>query len=174
MEPFLHLARQRYSSRKYSNQPVEEEKLIRVLEAARVAPSAVNRQPWIFYVIREDENKQKISEAYHRDWLKEASVIIVACADHSKAWVRQSDGKKHADIDLAIAIDHITLQATELGLSTCWICNFDVKKCRSILNLTDNLEPIAIIPLSYPSDSTDPNRHITMRKALSEIVRWEF
>ena len=170
---FLDIAKHRYSSRKYLDKPIEEEKLLKVLEAARVAPSAVNKQPWIFYVIRDNKNKQKISEAYHREWLKDAPVILVACANRNIAWVRP-DGKNDADIDLSIAIDHITLQATELGLATCWICNFNTQKCSEIIKLDKNIEPIAIIPLAYPADSTDPNRHNSLRKPLNEIIKWEF
>ena len=173
MISFLDLARRRFSSRKYLDKSVEEDKLLKVLEAARIAPSAANKQPWIFYVIRDNINRKKISEAYHREWLMSAPVIIVACAEHNNAWVR-SDGKDHCDIDLAIAIDHMTLQATDLGLSTCWICNFDTSKCKKILLLPESIEPIAIIPLAYPADYSDPDRHISVRKPLSEIVRWEF
>jgi nitroreductase len=170
---FLEIAKNRYSSRKYANKPIEEEKLLKVLEAARIAPSAANRQPWLFYVIKEKENLKKITEVYHHDWLKEASVILVACADHKQSWIR-SDKKVYSDIDLAIAIDHITLQATDLGLATCWICNFDVAKCRTILKLENYIEPIAIIPLAYPLDYTDIDRHKVLRKPLDEIIHWEF
>ncbi len=170
---FLDLARHRFSSRKYLNKPVEEDKLLKVLEAARIAPSAANKQPWIFYIIRDENNRKKIAETYHREWLMSAPVIIVACAEHKSAWVR-SDGKDYCDIDLAIAIDHITLQATNLGLSTCWICNFDTSKCKKILQLSESIEPIAIVPLAYPADSADPDRHISVRKPLSEIIKWEF
>ena len=170
---FNDLARQRFSSRKYLNKPVEEEKLLKVLEAGRIAPSAANKQPWIFYVIRDDKNRSIISSVYHRDWLKNAPVIIVACADHKKAWIR-SDGKDHCDIDLAIAIDHMTLQAAELGLATCWICNFQPARCKEILNLPDHIEPVAIIPLAYPEDAADPDRHNSSRKSLNDIIKWEF
>jgi nitroreductase len=173
MTGFLKLAKARFSSRKYLSKPVEEEKLLQVLEAARIAPSAANKQPCIYYVIRNKDKKDLIAQAYHRDWLKNASVIIVACADHNKAWIR-SDQKDHCDIDVAIAIDHMTLQATELGLATCWICNFDPEKCRNILQLTENIEPIVILPLAYPADSADINRHDTIRRKLDEIVKWEF
>jgi nitroreductase len=173
MTSFIELAKKRYSSRKYLHKPVEEEKLLLVLEAARIAPSAANKQPWIFYIVRNETKRKLISEAYHRDWLKSAPVIIVACADHDNAWIR-SDNKDHGDIDLAIAIDHMTLQASELGLSTCWICNFDPKKCREILKLSEHVEPIAILPLAYPADSADVNRHDETRKKLSEITKWEF
>jgi len=173
MTSFIELAKRRFSSRKYLQKPVEDEKLLQVLEAARIAPSAANKQPWIFYVIKSEDKKNLISEAYHHDWLKSAPVIIVACADHDNAWIR-SDNKDHCDIDLAIAVDHMTLQATELGLGTCWICNFDPKKCREILKISKHIEPIAILPLAYPADSADANRHNQARKKLDEIVKWEF
>jgi len=169
---FLDLAKNRFSSRKYLNKPIEEEKIIKVLEAARIAPSAANKQPLLLYVIQQKENLEKLSEVYHREWFKEAPVVIVVCADHSKAWIRSSDKKDHCDIDMAIAIDHMTLQATELGLGTCWICNFDVAKCRMILELPNNIEPVALLPLSYPADTADTERHLTHRKSLIEIVKW--
>jgi nitroreductase len=169
---FIELAKKRYSSRKYLNKPVEDEKLIEVLEAARISPSAANFQPWHFIVIRAKENLKAIHTVYHREWFKEAPVVIVACGDHHVAWKR-ADGKDHTDIDISIAVDHMTLAATYLGLSTCWICNFDAKKCCEILKLPENIEPIALIPLAYPADSTDTSRHSTKRKKIEEIVHWE-
>jgi nitroreductase len=169
---FLDLAKRRYSSRKFLKQPVEEDKIIKVLEAARIAPSAANKQPVIFYIVCEEENLLKIGEIYHRDWLKESPIVIIACADHNKGWIRSADGKDHCDIDLAIAVDHMTLQATELGLATCWICNFDTVKCRLLFDLPKNIEPIALLPLAYPADYTDFNRHLHQRKPLSDITRW--
>lgn len=172
MDSFLDLAKSRFSSRKYLQKPVEEEKILKVIEAARIAPSAANKQPWIFYVFKSDDSRLKVCEAYHRDWLKSAPVVIVACADHRSAWIR-SDGKDHCDIDLAIAIDHITLQATSLGLSTCWICNFDTAKLKSILSLPDFIEPIAMLPLAYPAETADVNRHSNGRKKLEDILIWK-
>lgn len=169
---FLDLVRNRFSSRKYQDKQVEEEKIVQVLEAARMAPSAVNYQPWVFVVIREAENLEKIHACYHRDWFNQAPVVIVACADHAQSWKR-SDGKDHADIDVAIAVDHITLAATEAGLATCWVCNFDPEKTRQTLALPDHIEPVAMIPLAYPADSPDTARHTQKRKTLNQIVRWE-
>src|ERR1017187_5492197 len=102
---FIDLAKARYSSRKYLNIPIKEETIIQVLESARISPSAANYQPCIFYVINKPENLQKINDLYLREWLKDAPVIIIACADHNSSWKR-SDGKDHADIDIAIAVDH--------------------------------------------------------------------
>ena len=170
---FLEIAKERYSSRKYQNKKIEKEKLLKVLEAGRVAPSAVNFQPWHFIVIQDEGNKQEICKAYKRDWIKKAPAIIIACGEAQKAWTRKEDDKNHCDIDIAITIDHMTLQATELGLATCWVCNFEVEKAKEILNLPEGIEPIVMLPIGYPEDSTNPNRHNEKRKPLTEIVHWE-
>ncbi|MCK4662276.1 MAG: nitroreductase family protein [Bacteroidales bacterium] len=169
---FIELAKRRYSSRNYLNKNVEEEKIKQVLEAGRIAPSAKNSQPWHFIVISKKENLEKICECYKRPWLKEAPVIIAICGDHSKSW-RRADGKDHCDIDISIAIDHMTLAATDIDLATCWICKFDVMKAAEILNLPDGIEAIAMLPLGYPADKVDVNRHDKLRKSFDEIVHWE-
>jgi nitroreductase len=169
---FIELAKARYSCRKYDSRPVEKEKLDLILEAGRVAPSAVNLQPWHFYVIREKADLERFYGAYHREWFRSAPCVIVICADHNKSWKRKEDGKDHADVDISIATDHMTLQATALGLATCWICNFYVDKTRELLQLPDHLEPVVILPVGYPLDSSDPQRHADKRKPLSEIVTY--
>lgn len=169
---FIDIAKNRYSCRDYKPDIVEEDKLMKVLEAFRIAPSAVNYQPWHLIVIQEPENKTKVYESYDRAWFKTAPVIFIACGDHSMSWKR-SDGKDHLDIDVSIAIDHLTLQATELGLATCWICNFNSEIIKHNLNLPENIEPIAIIPLGYPNDFCDPDRHHKKRKSIKEIIHWE-
>lgn len=166
---FIELAKRRYSCRSYKNKDVEEDKLYKILEAVRVSPSACNLQPRHFIVVKDKTLKQKIAEAYPRSWFSEATIIIVACGDHSQSWKRQ-DGKDHCDIDTAIAIDHLTLAAAEQGLATCWICAFDTKICRKALNLPDYIEPIALIPLGYPADSCIPDRHATRRKSFDDFV----
>jgi nitroreductase len=132
----------------------------------------VNYQPWHFIIVMTQENKVKIEEAYPREWLKKAPVYIVACGDHDKSWKR-GDGRDSLDIDLSIAIDHLTLQATELGLATCWVCNFNVQILRANLKLPDHLEPVAIIPIGFPNDQPDIQRHDSKRKKLEEILSWE-
>lgn len=166
---FLDIAKSRYSVRGYENKPVEKEKLLQVLEAGRLAPSAVNFQPVHFIIVTEEEQKKKIYETYPRGWLEEAPIIIVACGDHSISWKRR-DGKDHCDIDLAIAVDHMTLAAADLGLGTCWICAFDAELCRKNLNLPDNLEPMVLLPLGYPKGGRMTE---IKRKSLDEIVSWE-
>jgi len=169
---FLDLAKKRYSCRKFDHKTVEDDKLNLILEAGRIAPSAANYQPWHFIVIREKENRKRIHPIYHRDWFKEAPCVIIICGDHNQSWKRK-DGKDHCDIDIAITVDHMTLQAAELGLGTCWICNFDKDLCVKLLNLPQNLEPAVILPVGYPLDTADPGRHKTKRKPPGEIVSYE-
>ena len=159
----------RFSVRKFKNIPVEHEKLNQILEAARLAPSAVNYQPWHFIVVQQPKNINNIYKVYPREWIKTAPAVIIACSDQTRSWKRSSDGKDSADIDIAIAVDHITLQATELELGTCWVCNFNVMKCAELFNIPAHLEPAVLIPLGYP----DINPPVKKRKALEEIVHWE-
>ena len=168
---FLELAKRRYSVRSYKEIPVEEGKLKQVLEAGRVAPSAVNFQPLHFVVVQDVERRKKIASTYRKGWILQAPVIIVICGDHSKSW-RRPDGKDHCDIDAAIAIDHMTLAAADLGLGTCWVCMFNSMQCHSILDLPPHMETIALLPLGYPGDQGDMNRHGN-RKSFKEMVHWD-
>jgi len=169
---FLDLAKRRYSCRKYKDTAIEKEKLDQVLEAGRIAPSAKNTQPWKFIVVQQKEHLEELCEVYKKDWIKTAPAIIAVCGDHSEAW-RRSDGKIHTDIDVAIAIDHMTLAATDLGLATCWVCMFDIMKSVEILHLPDDIEPIALIPIGYADDNKNQNPTKKKRKPLDEVVHYE-
>jgi nitroreductase len=167
---FKQLIIERCSVRKYKDIPVEEEKILQITEAGRMAPSAVNFQPWLFLIIREPANLEKMYSVYQREWIKSAPVIILACADHNQSWKRSIDGKDSAEIDVAIAVDHMTLQATELGLGTCWVCNFDVHRCAEIMDLPRHIEPIVMLPLGYPDVEVPAEKN---RKPLDKLVYWE-
>ena len=172
MESFLELAKSRYSCRNFQPRPVDEKDLMKVLEAGRIAPSAANLQPWYFVVVREQEQLKKVKSCYHRNWIDSAPCVIVICGDHSRSWKRD-DGKDHCDIDVAIAVDHMTLAAADAGLGTCWVCKFDAVRCAGILSLPAHIEPVVLLPLGYPADKADPERHATARKKLTDIVRFE-
>jgi nitroreductase len=167
---FLDLAKKRYSVRKYKNIAVEEEKLNQVLEAGRVAPSAANYQPLYFVVVTDETLRKDIATTYQRPWILQAPVIIVVCGDHSRSW-RRPDGKDHLDIDAAIAADHMTLAAADIGLGTCWVCMFDSMLCHKILDLPSYIEAVALLPLGYPADEGDVNRHERKRKSIDEMVQ---
>lgn len=170
---FLDICQQRCSVRSYTSEPVSNEDLDYLLEAARLAPSAVNFQPWVFVIVREKANQLKIQESYNREWFKSAPLYIVICGDHTQAWKRKSDGKDHCDVDASIAVEHICLAATERNLGTCWVCNFDEKILREALELPAHIEPIAILPVGHPNPESLCQDAAKIRKTLQEIIRWE-
>lgn len=162
----------RCSVRSYSAEPVEQFKVDAMLEALRLAPSAVNRQPWQVYVVQSEEGRTGIQASYDRDWFRSAPLYFVLCGNHTESWKR-ADGKDHCDIDVAIAAEHLILEATELGLGSCWVCNFKADVCRETLKLTDdNLEPVVIIPVGYPSDVQVWDTNEKKRKPMSDIVSY--
>ncbi len=165
---FAELIKKRYSVRAYKPDPVEEDKLQRVLEAVRLAPTAANRQAFQIIVIHTAGREAELRRIYGRDWFVQAPLVICACGIPAQNWVR-SDGKNYNDVDVTIAMDHLILAATDAGLGTCWIGAFDPVAAREVLGLPDGVEPIAFTPLGYPADQPRPKK----RKALSELVRYE-
>jgi nitroreductase len=165
---FSELIAKRYSVRAYKPTSVEEEKLQQVLEAARLAPTAANRQPFQLIVIHTAGREAELRRVYHREWFTQAPLIICACAIPGQGWVRR-DGKNYTEVDVAIVMDHLILAATNLGLGACWIANFDTVAVRELLHLPNDVEPIALTPLGYPADQPKPKE----RKALSDLVRYE-
>ncbi len=169
---FLELAKKRFSVRKYEARPVEEEKLFKILEAGRVAPTAVNLQPQRLIVVREKTNLEKMKKASVR--IYDAPLAIIVCADHDTAWKRPLDGKKTTDIDASIITDHMMLQATELGLGTVWICYFKTDVIKSEFNIPDQVEPVNILAIGYPAgELLSPDRHDQARKPLEDTVFYE-
>jgi nitroreductase len=163
---FFKLIEKRYSVRAYRPKGIEDEKLQKVLEAARLAPTAANRQPFQFLVIQTRGREAELKRIYGRDWFVQAPLVICACALTSEAWSR-SDGKNYADIDATIAMDHLILAAADLGLGTCWVAAFNPVAAREVLGLAPGFEPVAFTPLGYPADSWRPKK----RKPLSSLMR---
>ena len=162
---FFTLVKERYSCRKYQPARVEQEKLDYIMECVRLAPSAVNRQPWKFRIVSSEADREKLSQCYSYNWFSTAPVVIVASILHDEEWVR-GDGKHHGDIDLAIAVEHLCLAATEQGLATCWVCNFDTERCQQLFDLADNEEIAVLIPLGYAATEAKEKK----RKAMEEIL----
>ena len=166
---FPELIAARYSVRAYRPDPVEAEKLQVILEAARLAPTAANRQPFRLVVLHTAGREEEIGKIYRRPWFVQAPLVIAVCAISSQAWVRESDRFNARLIDAAIVADHLILAAANLGLGTCWVAAFNVDAARSVLQLPDDAEPVIFTPLGYPADSPGPK----VRKPLSELVRYE-
>lgn len=168
---FFELAKKRCSVRSYQDRPVEKEKLERILEAARVAPTAANLQPVRLLAVQSREGLEKIGKGAN---LYGAPLAIIVCVDHDKAWVRPFDGKQTADIDASILTDHMMLQATELGLGSVWICYFKPDVIRKEFALLDNLEPVNILAVGYAAgEMASPERHEQTRISMEELVSYE-
>ncbi|MBQ0072748.1 MAG: nitroreductase family protein [Prevotella sp.] len=165
---FKELSDARFSVRSYTDEAVSKEQRDYILECARLAPSAVNFQPWHFYIVTKDADREKLQQCYNRDWFKTAPMYIICCIRHDEAWVRKDDQKEHGNIDIAIATEHICLAATEQGLGTCWVCNFDAKLCHKLFSLPENEEAAVLIPLGHPA--SDVEQKEKNRKAMYEIV----
>jgi nitroreductase len=165
---FIEIARKRYSVRAYKPQPVEDEKLQQVLEAARLAPTAANRQPFQLIVIHTKGREEELSQIYDAPWFVQAPIVICACGISSQSWTRRN-GKDYCDVDVTIAMDHLILAAADLGLGTCWVGAFNPDITRQVLGLPDDVEPIVFTPLGYPADRPGHKS----RKSLDDLVRYE-
>jgi nitroreductase len=161
----LDVIEQRYSVRKYLDRPIDEETLQRVLEAARLAPSASNRQIWRFVVVRDPARRKALGEAAGQPFVGEAPVVIAGCAADTSRIMRC--GLHCHPIDLAIALEHIALQAVAEGLGTCWIGAFDQQAAKAAIEAPAEVEIVQLMPLGYPATTLPPKQ----RLPLDEIVR---
>jgi nitroreductase len=164
----IDLINKRYSVRAYKSDPIEEEKLLYVLDAARLAPTANNRQPFQIIMIHTKGKEQELLSIYPREWFVQAPMIICVCGLPEIAWLRR-DGRQYLDVDIAIVMDHMVLAASDIGLGTCFIAAFDAVNARKVLSIPDDVEPILFTPLGYPADTP----RIKVRKNLDELVRYE-
>lgn len=159
----------RKSVRAYQNREIPEEILQKVLDAAHLAPSASNRQEWRFVVVRDAKMRQKLADAARsQKFVGEAPVVIACCAE-SDGHV-MSCGEACYPIDVAAAIDHLTLAAVAEGLGTCWIGAFDQAKVRALLGIPPEIHVVELLPLGYPAD---PSPKAKQRLPLEEIVHYE-
>ena len=165
---FSALIQARYSVRAYKPDPVPDAALQQVLEAARLAPTADNRQPFRIVVIPTAGREEALRRIYSRGWFVQAPLVICVCTVPAEAWARRKyDGKPYADVDAAIVMDHMILAATDAGLGTCWIAAFDPAAAREVLELPAGVEPVLFTPLGYPADAPGPKR----RKPLADLCR---
>ncbi len=166
---FTELIQQRYSVRAYRADPVEEEKVQRVLQAARLAPTACNRQPFQLLVVHTEGRQEELSRIWGPKFFTQAPLMICMCTVHEQAWSRRWDGRNYGDVDATIAMDHLILAAANVGLGTCWIAAFDPVAAREVLGLPEEAAPLVLTPLGYPADQPVPKK----RKPLSDLVRYE-
>lgn len=158
----------RRSVREYKPDPVPEEKLKKVLEAARLAPSARNNQSRKFIVVKDAEKRKELAQAANdQSFIGEAPVVIVAVALEPD-YIMSCEVPAYA-VDLAIAVDHMTLAAAEEGLGTCWIGAFNQEEVKKVLKIPEKYKVVTLFPLGFPADKPGEKR----RKNLEEIVSYE-
>jgi nitroreductase len=170
----------RRSIRKYIDKPVNDEKIIELIESARLAPSGSNTQPWNFIIVRSELTKQRLAEASHnQQWMLSAPVFIVCIADIRCRIAEDVDMSLNEDSpqeelkqiirDTSISIEHILLEANNLGLGTCWVAWFTQEEIRPILNIPADKYVVGIITVGY----TDEKPKARPRKRLEEIIQYE-
>lgn len=168
---FTQLIKERYAVREYTSKQVEQEKIEKILEAGRVAPTACNNQPQKILVIKSNEGLAKLTKASN---FYGAPLVFVVCADHSLTWKRSDDAKDSGDIDASIVTTQMMLQATQLGLGSLWICAFKPDVLTTEFAIPDELEPVNLLAVGYATgQAKTPDRHDTQRKPLAETVFWE-
>lgn len=159
--------RARRSIRRFLEKPVEEEKILAVLDSGRLAPSARNMQDWRFIAVRDQATRQKLAvAAKDQQFVAQAPVVIAACGTSNYI---MTCGQPTYAIDVTIALDHMTLAAASLGLGTCWIGAFYEDQAKKILGVPDDVRIVALMPLGYPAEEPLPRP----RKEIGDIMAWE-
>jgi nitroreductase len=174
----------RKSVRKYLDKPVEKEKLKQILTAAQLAPSWRNGQCWKFVVVTQPEKKQALihcTSMFNQSWMGKEYAIIISCGNPNQSGSRNE--QPYYMVDVAIALEHLILAATAIGLGTCWIGGFEENKVKELLHIPENYRVVAMTPLGYPAESEGIAGKITKsvigsynRRPLSEIYsmnQWE-
>jgi nitroreductase len=166
----LEVIQKRRSVRKYKENPIPEEVLLRVLEAARLAPSGKNFQPWKFIIVKDKALKEKLAQASAGQFfIAKAPIIIVGCGFPDNCYARMGRYMKSWSVDVTIALEHLILQAQEEGLGTCWIGSFEEEEVKAILNVPEEVKVLALTPLGYPDEIPPPRG----RKSLDEIISYD-
>lgn len=170
LKTFYELYERRRSVREFLDKGIERDKLQRILETLRRSQSAANRQPWHFILLEKKDRKGFDDAVITKEGFKDAPLIVVACAEPQKAWVRKADGKNYAWVDVTIAVTEMIAAATAEGIGTCWIAAFDPVKVKTILGIPDDIEVVALIAMGYPR--TPLVREEKTRKPLEEIIHY--
>lgn len=165
---FLTLAKERYSCRYFSDKKVEQEKIDKILEAARLAPTGRNSQSQRILVLTDEAELNKLSGCTPYGW--NAPLVMIICYDKNECWHRDIDDFDGGSQDICIVTTHMMLEVTDLGLGSTWVGAFDPFKAREIYNVPENLEVAAILPIGYPSETAHPSRLHNDRKPVEEIA----
>ncbi|MBQ2652784.1 MAG: nitroreductase family protein [Methanobrevibacter sp.] len=154
MQDFLQLACERYSVRKYSDKPIEDDKLEKILKAGQVGPTANNFQPQRIFVIKSDEALEKVRS--FTPYCFNAPLVLMICYDRNVSW-NAIDGHDSGIDDATIAITQMMLEAWDLGIGSVWVRGYDKRELDKLFDLPDNLVSVALLPIGYPSAESKPS-----------------
>lgn len=165
---FLDLVKDRYSVRKFSSKKVEQEKVDLILEAGRLAPTAVNYQPQRILVLNSEDSLEtlKACTPYHF----QAPLALLVCYDNTVSWKRQVDGQDMGMVDASIVAAHMMLEITNLGLGSTWVGHFNPEKMKTTFSLPENIIPVVLLPMGYPNESSHPHPSHNKRFDIEKTV----
>lgn len=167
---FSDLAKERYSVRKFAPLAVEKEKIVKILEAGRIAPTACNNQPQKIYVMQSKESLEKLQNCKFSHFGETLAFLI--CYDRNICWNRKCDGKASGDIDAAIVSTHMMLQACELGIGSTWVMNFLPDVVREEFSLPESEEPVSLLVMGYAAEDAKPYENHEKKKLIEDIAQY--
>lgn len=168
MEKFIDLAAKRYSQRRFNDNQIESEKLDQILESARLAPTAANKQPQRIKVITKADDLAKVDACTPCRF--GAPTVLLICYDKNETWKREFDGACSGEVDASIITTHMMFAAEELGLGSCWVMHFDPQKTIELFDLQAHIVPVAMLPIGYPAENARPSKLHTDRKPISDYL----
>lgn len=168
---FLDLAVKRYSVRSFTDQKVPQEMIDKIIQAGRVAPTAVNNQPQKVYVLQSEDAIKKINSI--SPCIYGAPQVLLVCYDEDLSWIDRNNGNQASGvIDATIVLTHMMLECTDLGLGSCWVGMFDMNMCKTLFDLPSNIHPLALMPFGYPAEDSQPSKMHTTYRPLEETVKF--
>ncbi|MGM9551363.1 MAG: nitroreductase family protein [Clostridia bacterium] len=167
---FLKLAEERYSVRKFTDEPIEKDLLDKILKAGHVAPTACNYQPQRIFVINSPEGIEKLKDCTRCHF--DCTAALLVCYNKDECWVRKYDGKASGVIDASIVTTHMMMEATSLGIGTTWVMHFNPEKITKAYNIPENIIPVALLVMGYPSEDAKPIEMHSQFKNADEIVKY--
>ena len=167
---FLKLSESRFAVRKYSQKPIEQEKIDALLKVAQLAPTAENKQPIKIYIITKEEDKKKLTTVTRYTF--GAPMFFLVCSDKNKAWKHKTEDYYSTEIDGSIVTTHIILEAHDLGLGSVVVRSFQTQELKKLFNIPENIIPIALLPIGYPKEGTKPSKLHFKRKDIKEMVEY--
>ena len=167
---FLNLSESRFALRQFSNKPIEQEKIDKLLRVAQISPTAENKQPQKIYIITKDEDRKKLKTV--TKYTFNAPMFFLVCCDKNIAWKHKTEDYISTEIDGSIVTTHIILEAHDLGLGSVIVRSFETQKLKDLFKIPENMIPIALLPLGYPKEGAKPSKLHFQKKDVKEMVEY--